>query len=445
VPDANWKLIEMPRSRFARATIMATTPSGSRETLAPPGEMSQPLSSLPLEMRLLIACSSPARAAKQIQLLVRPNLDWAKILDMAVDHDLAPLLHFNLKKVAEDSLIPKDAMQRLASLHKQCCVRAMSAFAQLQEILLRFSRERIPVIVLKGAALASLVYPKIALRPMVDLDLLVQKRDLDIADHILQQLGYGPDESYQSREWYRSEHHHLAPYTAPDRTIGVEIHHHIVSPARPVRIPIDAFWARARPAEIASVPALVLAPEDWLLSVCIHLGISKRFVRVLRDVTDAAEIIRMYAQDIDWGRLGQNAAIYGASECLYYSLWLVHLTSPVLPVESLNDSKTWTGIERIKNSCLKFLIARAVFGDSLSSPSYDLTEIIAALLEPNGFRATARMLGRRLRQRLSRFRTAQPCSRSSVLRLTVRMTSHAASSRRNLSATKRCSRPSSAL
>jgi hypothetical protein len=201
VPDANWKLIEMPRSRFARATIMATTPSGSRETLAPPGEMSQPLSSLPLEMRLLIACSSPARAAKQIQLLVRPNLDWAKILDMAVDHDLAPLLHFNLKKVAEDSLIPKDAMQRLASLHKRSCVRAMSAFAQLQEILLRFSREGIPVIVLKGAALASLVYPKIALRPMFDLDVLVQKRYLDVADHILQGLGYTPDESYRSRAW----------------------------------------------------------------------------------------------------------------------------------------------------------------------------------------------------------------------------------------------------
>jgi hypothetical protein len=175
-----------------------------------------------------------------------------------------------------------------------------------------------------------------------------------------------------------------------------------------VRIPIDEFWARARPTEIASVPALVLAPEDWLLSICIHLCISKRFVRVLRDVADAAEIIRMYAQDIDWDRLGRNAARYAASECLYYSLWLAHLTSPVLPVEPLSVLKNWTGRGRIKHTCLNFLIPRAVFGDSSSSPSYDVTKIIAALLEPNGFRATARMLGRHLRQQLSHFRAVQP-------------------------------------
>src|SRR6266536_1093741 len=107
----------MQRSRFILLTDHGHGSCPFSKGSAQRWEMKQPLSSLPLETRLLIACSSPATAAKQIQLLVRPNLDWAKILDMAVDHDLAPLLHFNLKKVAGGCPIPKDAMQRLASLH----------------------------------------------------------------------------------------------------------------------------------------------------------------------------------------------------------------------------------------------------------------------------------------------------------------------------------------
>ena len=54
------------------------------------------------------------------------------------------------------------------------------------------TREGLPVVVLKGAALAELVYQHIGLRTMADVDLLVEKKNLDKAGSILERLGYCP-------------------------------------------------------------------------------------------------------------------------------------------------------------------------------------------------------------------------------------------------------------
>ncbi|MCP4365035.1 MAG: nucleotidyltransferase family protein [Planctomycetes bacterium] len=49
-----------------------------------------------------------------------------------------------------------------------------------------------PVILLKGAHLAQVVYSNIALRPMGDIDILVKKNDLPKAKELLLELGYTP-------------------------------------------------------------------------------------------------------------------------------------------------------------------------------------------------------------------------------------------------------------
>jgi len=114
----------------------------------------------------------------------------------------------------------------------------MNVFAKLEEVLSIFSRAGIPGIVLKGAALTALVYRRMG-RPMLDLDLLVRKRDLDLAAFILSRLGYLPDESYHSQAWYKDQHHHLAPYTTPDHSLFLELHPHVISPACRAQVPID--------------------------------------------------------------------------------------------------------------------------------------------------------------------------------------------------------------
>jgi hypothetical protein len=283
--------------------------------------------------------------------------------------------------VGDEQLIATGIMTRLRSLHRRCCVRQINWSAKLREILRAFSREKIPVIVLKGAALAELVYKGFGLRTMLDVDLLIKKTDLDAADEVLRRMGYVPDESYQSEKWYRENHHHLAPYIAPDRSFVLEVHHHIVPKGARINLTIDDFWQRARAAPVSSIPALFPSPQDLLMSICIHLSARRCFVRTLRDLTDIAAIISVYGAGLDWDQLVREANICGAASCLYYSLWLANsvLGAP-LPPGLLTSLKSAARIGRTRDSCLKFLALRAVFLDLLNIPDWFIIDVVSEFL-----------------------------------------------------------------
>ena len=81
------------------------------------------------------------------------------------------------------------------------------------------------------------------------------------------------------KEWYRgSIITHLAPYVAGDRSLVIEVHHHVVPTVAPVSLAIDDFWQRARPAQLASVSALVLSlarpASEASVSIFLSVNIS---------------------------------------------------------------------------------------------------------------------------------------------------------------------------
>ncbi len=63
-------------------------------------------------------------------------------------------------------------------------------YQELERILQAFDEAGIPVIVLKGAALAATVYEDIGLRPMGDLDLLIHPEDFSQAIRRMRSLGF---------------------------------------------------------------------------------------------------------------------------------------------------------------------------------------------------------------------------------------------------------------
>jgi hypothetical protein len=63
-------------------------------------------------------------------------------------------------------------------------------FRKLELVLCRLDAGGVPIIVLKGAALAQEVYRNAGLRPMADLDLLVRGEDEPLRRWLLSTLGY---------------------------------------------------------------------------------------------------------------------------------------------------------------------------------------------------------------------------------------------------------------
>lgn len=287
--------------------------------------------------RLLLACVRRGRDPVEIEMLLRSDLDWERFLNDATHHGVAPLVYSTLKRAADRGTVPPAVMELLARLYYQQAAVNGHLYAELRKILEACARAGIPVLVLKGAAIAERVYGNIALRPMRDLDLLVRRNDLEATDHLLRGLGHVPDESNQSAAWYRDHHHHLALYGAPDGRAAVELHHHIVAPTPPVPIPIEDLWRRARPTT-AGVGALALCPEDLLLHLCLHASLNHQFSLGLRPICDIAQTVRYYGDEIDWEQVRHRAGQWAVGKYVYLTLRLARdLVDATVPEELLDS------------------------------------------------------------------------------------------------------------
>ena len=110
------------------------------------------------ETRLLLTCARSTAEPGTIQELARGNLHWGIILERATQLGVAPLIYSNLKKATDRIQVPKEIMKALGKLYYRQAAENMNLYLKLHEVLVGFSQEGIPVIVLKGAALAELVY-----------------------------------------------------------------------------------------------------------------------------------------------------------------------------------------------------------------------------------------------------------------------------------------------
>ena len=117
--------------------------------------------------------------------------DWALLGRMAEAERVAPLIYWAAKGSQElrAAFDPKTYNIVQTAYYASAAHNAV-LFQELERILRMLEAADIPVIVLKGAALAQTIYPDIALRPMTDLDLLVKPEHLDRAVELLRAAGY---------------------------------------------------------------------------------------------------------------------------------------------------------------------------------------------------------------------------------------------------------------
>jgi hypothetical protein len=115
--------------------------------------------------------------------------DWDDLLQQSARHGITPLFYHRLRTFHPDIPIPPNIMGRLRQAYLENAARNLRLYHNLCKVLNILHRDSIPVITLKGAHLAELVYGNRALRFMGDLDLLVQKDDLMRVDALLLEMG----------------------------------------------------------------------------------------------------------------------------------------------------------------------------------------------------------------------------------------------------------------
>ena len=261
--------------------------------------------------------------------------EWQLLLTFATQQRVSGLLYHRLKSRGWEAALPEETLQALQQVCLRNAARNLGFYGELKRIVSALHAGDIPVVVLKGAHLAGVVYGNLALREMGDIDLLVRQTSLARAAGELQKAGYRPARPFWI-EAICATSQHLPKFTKPGAAT-IELHWTIAYPTSPITVDLDGLWERARLAAIDGIEVLTLCPEDLLLHLCLHTSFQHRFTIGLRALCDISETVRYYRDDLDWEQVQVRARRWGAGRCAYLTLRLAReLVGAGVPADVLS-------------------------------------------------------------------------------------------------------------
>ncbi|MEP7270434.1 MAG: nucleotidyltransferase family protein [Acidobacteriota bacterium] len=282
---------------------------------------------------------------KQQQLLLRAALcpgdtarnawtQWSSGVDIDLldlgSYRLLPLVYRNLKSIG----IADAELVKLKRAYRQTWYQNQTLFHRFASVLRLFRENGIETMVLKGTALTLLYYKDTGLRPMADIDLLVQLSERAAAINLLVGQGWSPVRPIDQRAYVFM--HADAFRDSAGRNL--DLHWHLLPECH---VPSDdsSFWAYSATTTVLGEPTRVLSPTDQLLHVCVH-GAGWDPVPPVRWVADAMTILRA-SDEIDWVRLGSKARSLQLTLALRDTLeYLSSALSAEIPTTALESLRT---------------------------------------------------------------------------------------------------------
>jgi Uncharacterised nucleotidyltransferase len=222
---------------------------------ASPEALRQKRPAAPYEAALLITC------LRGLACIVPDDTDWDELLRLALKHGVLPLIYQSLFE--QGAKMPAFFI----GAAQQNRIAARKLASELEGLLGDFAEQGIEVLPLKGPAMAEALYGDVALRPSVDLDLLVRRRDYRRAEALLS------DKEFTSCP--------VGDYNRKFRRGGlsVELHFKLASPQF-CSFDVEPIWARCHRDAFRARPIRVMDAEDLVLYLCVH-GLKHGFARLI--------------------------------------------------------------------------------------------------------------------------------------------------------------------
>jgi hypothetical protein len=246
--------------------------------------------------------------------------EWEELVVLSTEQQVAALFYHRLKAHGCEATMPIAIQKQLKKLYQGNVVRNMRRYHALGQLVHALHNQQIPVLILKGANLAATVYESIALRAMVDIDILIPEANIAAAVEQFTALGYRPKTPWLSLEAYLTNRHHIPPFIHPDAFVSVELHWRITPPNRGYAIPVAELWSRAKPATVNGVITEGLSAEDLLLHICVHATYHHWFQHGVRSLCDIAELLRHYATDLNWDMITARAIAWELQPGVFLAL-----------------------------------------------------------------------------------------------------------------------------
>jgi len=296
--------------------------------------------------RLLLYCARSrldGEAKAGARELVGEGIDWVRLLDLARQHGLLPLLHARLGDL-DGEQTPQAVLAHAEGAYYANLRRNVLLQHELGQVVGSLHEEGVEVIVLKGAALAWTVYESPALRPMSDVDLLVLPEQIASVGHVVEALGFHRSALLPARMvpfqerfgggvvWIREHNGTLT---------GLDVQHDLADVdwcGRGFSIEMDALWDAARPLALDGMLTRQLSAVDALIHLCLHPALHHGYAWSFIGYVDIDRLICQAGSDVFWMRLLERVRRFRVKTTVYWGLTAAHdlLATPV-PAEVLAE------------------------------------------------------------------------------------------------------------
>ena len=268
------------------------------------------------------------------------NTEWESLIEFAAKNDVSQMLYTALK--AQHIKPPTIIDERIRNIHLASIVQNSKRFYDLAQILNAFELAAIKVVPVKGAWLGEAIYGNIALRGMSDIDLWVNRAEIDSAKTAMESLGY-----------YSSSARTDRPRELLEELIGeiqffklgsamVELHWTIY-PGEWLRHAsrIDEKFIWQRTLDYRGNYARQLAAEDAIIHIAIHLAVNHQMsMSGLRTLLDLDAV--RHKLTVDWETVALRAKDWRVATAMWIVLsMLAHIFGDPdnkLPLQELRPS-----------------------------------------------------------------------------------------------------------
>ncbi len=274
----------------------------------------------PAEFALLLAAcavDAPETRMQRVGEILKKAVAWPDVMRLGEHHSVLPLAYRTMRDLAP--AVPAAIMAELRARYEHNARRNLTFIAELFRILDCLETQHISAIPYKGPALAETVYGDLASREFSDLDVLVQPTDVLRAKTALRDLGFVPNiELSPSHEAAYLANGYEYTFDGPAGHNLLEIQWAILPRFYAVDISMEALFSRAGTSDLNGRRVRALAPEDLLLSLCVHAA-KHAWIRLcwLRDIAGVLE-----SCNLDWDLVAQRAHQLGIERMVRVGLML---------------------------------------------------------------------------------------------------------------------------
>ncbi len=249
--------------------------------------------------------------------------DTERIIEICARNRLLPIMY----RVVRDSGLEKH--------YRESAAASLACEHEARMVFDRFSALGVRAILLRGLYLGLEIYRNPSLRPFNDMDVLVERRDIQRVKDGLRGLGFHYKQSLLPEEFFLDAHLHLV-YEHPQHGSHCEVHWAVDHPFTTYAIDMEEVFASAIPMDLGGIQCWDIKRELRFILLLVHLQKHLPSLKYLHEspdlleevigngellhVLDAYLFLKSCGHDLDWHLFADTAARWNVDGVMHSTL-----------------------------------------------------------------------------------------------------------------------------